>query len=421
MSNKTFALILAGGDGSRLRPLSTPEKPKQFMPFYRQETLLQRTYRRLGSLFPPDRIYVVTHARYLDQVRHDLPSADPRFILGESCKKNTAPCIALAARWIHEREPSAIFGVFSSDHHIGDEALFQQAVKRMLDCARHYQRLVILGVRPDVPSTQYGYIHCGRPFPKDGDGIYEVSQFTEKPEWSTACDFVRSGRTLWNCGVFAWKTQTLLNELHIHLNELYKKVQSIPIAQGRPGPQELDRYFQDAPNLSIDYGLLQKTRNLIVVKGDFVWTDLGSFDAIRALVRQEPACLNPELVKALSLCQAVPRRVEKPWGYELVWTETSQYVGKMLVIRARQTLSYQFHRVKEESIYVVEGELDFEFEEDGNRKTVILKAGDTFHIPPKMKHRMGARTDCRIFEVSTPHLDDVVRLEDSYGRAVELL
>jgi len=223
--------------------------------------------------------------------------------------------------------------------------------------------------------------------------------------------------------MFVWRADVLLREIKTFLPKIDQYLQKVPITNGRMRQQDVNRYFSQIESISIDYGVLERSKSVAVVEVDFHWSDLGSFAAIRQLVEEGRIRLNPELADTLpSTVDGAPkqppsRRVMKPWGHELIWAYTPQYIGKLLYIKAPHRLSYQYHNVKEESIYLLDGQMEFEFEVSGKRSSVRLGPGDTFHIPSKMRHRMIAIKDCTVLEASTPYLKDVVRLEDAYGRS----
>lgn len=422
-SANAYAVILAGGAGTRLAPISSPECPKQFVEFYDGKSLLQHTVLRLNELFPVRHIILATHQDYRKLSLEQFPNVEQSQIIFESERKNTAASIALTAWWLFHINPDVVFGVFPSDHFIAGEKSFGEAVTKAYDTARRYNKLVTLGIKPSKPSTEYGYIKRGARIASSEKGVYKVARFTEKPNAARARAYCKQGNYLWNSGMFIWRADVLLQEIKAFLPKMYKLLQKVTIANGKMRQQDMDKYFSQVESISIDYGIMERSKSVAVVEVDFHWSDLGSFASIRQLVEEGRIRLSQELTDTLpstvdgSPKQPPSRRVVKPWGHELIWAYTPQYVGKLLYIKAPHRLSYQYHNVKEESIYLLDGLMDFEYEVAGKRSSVRLGPGDTFHIPSKMRHRMIAIKDCTVLEASTPYLKDVVRLEDAYGRS----
>lgn len=419
----TYALIMAGGEGTRFYPISTPEKPKQFLSLYNNATLLQHTYNRIKQVIPPKNFFVATNDSYLGLVKEQLPEIDVFQLVGEPVKKNTAPCIAFAAWLISQKDPNAIMCVFPADHFIGDEAKFRKIIQQGISYAKEFESLITLGIQPSWPSTEYGYIQRGSLIKKGHDQLFNVKKFAEKPKDPVAKEYFQHGGYFWNSGMFIWKAETILDEIKDHLPKIHEALTKLPQVNGSYPAKEVQQFFHDIEGISIDYGILERSNKVLVLGASFEWSDLGSFDALNRIAHDGKVGLNQELMnqynkykEANNGKQSSQKLIEKPWGSELLWAKTNHYAGKILRITKGHRLSYQYHEEKEETVLLLEGELDFDYESEGERQTIRLKPGDSFHIPPKMKHRMIAHTDCRVLEVSTPHLEDVVRLEDAYGR-----
>jgi len=238
-----------------------------------------------------------------------------------------------------------------------------------------------------------------------------VESFTEKPDASTAAKYIGEGY-LWNGGIFAWKTRTFLDELAKYAPEL----DVIPECLNRGTSLE---YFNAVPSISIDYAVMEKSKRVAVIPCDVGWSDVGTWKGLYELSKKGGVIVASETLAVMreQLGLGLPMFVGKPWGHEEIWARTPDYVGKILVIKKNHRLSYQYHRVKEETIRLLEGVMDLECDAGGMHKIVRLSAGDVFHIPPQTKHRMIAVEDCQVLETSTPHLNDVVRVEDDYGRS----
>ena len=408
---------MAGGVSKRFRPLSTPERPKQFLELYGKGSLLQQTVSRLSPRFLPGQIIVSTNTQYEPLVRLQLVGTGVHRVIPEPVTKNTAPCIALAAWLLARQDPSAILAVFPADHFIGREAVFSDAVGRALRTAAARRALLTIGCPVRSPSTEYGYIKRGRAIDASAAvPLYAADRFTEKPPLHLARAYHSGfdGTYLWNSGMFAWRVDVFLAELKRHLPAMRALLDDVRVRKGRIVQEDLERFFSRAEAISVDYGILERSRRVLALEADMEWSDMGSPEALKKLAQRRRVELNPEIASIVSL---PPRRIRQPWGHELIWASTAHYLSKILVIKSGRRLSYQYHERKYESIHVLEGRVELEFERLGRRQTRRLKPGETFHIPPTMKHRMTALSDCHVLEVSTPHPEDVVRLEDVYGRA----
>jgi len=416
----TYALIMAGGEGTRFYPISTPDKPKQFLELYDNASLLQHTFNRINPLIKTKNTFIATNQRYLKLVQEQLGEIDCQQVIGEPVKKNTAPCIALVAWLISQIDPEAVMCVFPADHFIGQVSNFHSELSQAIVFAQEHDQLITLGIPPTWPSTEYGYINRG---PGMSQSIFSVEKFVEKPCESLAKEYLDNGNYLWNSGIFIWKAKVILNEIKKYLPDLHASLDLISKTNGASPDEHIKSFFHDVKSISIDYGVLEKSDSVCVLEADFSWSDLGTFDSLKRVAQKGNIQLSQEILtqyetlnENTQLNNELPKKIDKPWGFEEIWALTDQYVGKFLNIKKGHRLSYQYHLIKEESICVLSGEMDFEFEIDGIREIKRLRSGESFHIPPKMKHRMIGVTDCKIMEVSTPHLEDVVRLEDAYGR-----
>jgi mannose-1-phosphate guanylyltransferase len=279
------AFILAGGRGTRFWPLSTAKRPKQLLDFTGEGSLLALTVSRLTPLIPPERQWVITGGDLVDAVREAVPQIPAHQVIAEPVGRNTAPAVGLAAAILAERGEDAAFAVLPSDHLIepGDE--FRACLGRALDLAAAEPCLFTFGIRPTRPETGYGYIEAAEGF-GDHDGIRRVAAFTEKPEVEMARDYLASGRHWWNSGMFCWRSSTVLDGLAAHAPELLEVVSGIAKA-GSPGTAEfsaaLQEGFASAPSISIDYALMEKAENVLVVDATFGWNDVGHWLAMRDL------------------------------------------------------------------------------------------------------------------------------------------
>jgi mannose-1-phosphate guanylyltransferase len=398
MSMTTYAVIMAGGHGERLWPLSTPERPKQFLRLFGDRTMLQHTAARVLPLTAKDRILVVAGAEHAGLVQEQLPWLLPENLVSEPMARNTAPCVALAAAILRERDPEAMMIVLPADHLVHDEERYRQVLRVAVAEAKKGSHLVTLGITPTSPATGYGYIRANRAWSERAEGdVLLVDRFVEKPDLPTAKRYLASGEYYWNSGMFIWHVRTILEELERYMPSLVAAVtRLIPHFGSDRFAAELEKTYQLLEKQSIDRGVMEQSdRILLVPASDIGWNDVGTWDSLRS-----------ELV-----------HVEKPWGHEHIWAMNQNYVGKFLHIRAGESLSLQYHETKDETICVIEGKMRLRIgPSEEEIEEHILVAGDAMAIPPRTVHQMEAVEDTRIVEVSTPHLADVVRLRDRYGR-----
>ena len=270
-----FAVIMAGGAGTRFWPLSRAEKPKQFLPLGQGgESLLQSAVRRLRGVVEDTHIYGVTSERHAQASRDQLPQIPANNILAEPQGRNTAPCVAWAAAHIRRRDPQGLIAVLPADPHIGDEPAYKAVLKRALEAAGDGS-LVTVGVQPTRPETGYGYVELGE---QRGPGVFDVRRFVEKPDRARAEHFLQAGNFLWNSGMFFFRVDTVLDEVRKHLPELHTFVGDCDAAarQGREQALVQERYA-GLPSISIDYGVMERADQIRVVPGDFGWHDIGSW------------------------------------------------------------------------------------------------------------------------------------------------
>ena len=282
------ALIMAGGVGSRFWPKSKEEKPKQFLSFFEDErTLIQTTIERIKPLIPLERIIVSTNARYVDLVREQIPELPEENIIGEPVAKNTAPCIAFAASLIHYRDPDAAMVVLPSDHYIRENDIFINDINTCIKSLdEDSDRLVTLGIVPNRPETGYGYIQYddSNLISIDEQHAYPVKTFAEKPDMQTAIKFLQSGDFLWNSGMFIWKCKKIFEQIQMHLPVLYHQTQvfseHLKKNDGKIKPETLKNVYESCFSVSIDFGIMEKSDNVIVIPSNFHWSDLGSWMSI---------------------------------------------------------------------------------------------------------------------------------------------
>lgn len=278
MNKNNYAVLMAGGVGSRFWPVSTAEHPKQFRDLLGTgETLIQTTFRRLTALVPVENIYILTNERYSGLVQEQLKEIKPEQIVLEPVMRNTAPAVLLASLKIWEKNREAVMIMAPSDHWIEDEAAFSADIQLAFEACRSEDRIITLGITPSFPNTGYGYIQCE----EGSDRVKQVKKFTEKPTFQVARKFLQEGNYLWNAGIFIWNVDFILRSFKKNLPQLYTLFE-----KGRSvfnSSQEKDFIADNyplAPDISIDYGILEKEENIYVIAATFDWNDLGTWGSL---------------------------------------------------------------------------------------------------------------------------------------------
>ncbi|MFN8236720.1 MAG: mannose-1-phosphate guanylyltransferase [Chitinophagales bacterium] len=282
MSNNTYAAIMAGGIGSRFWPASRTAVPKQFLDILGVgRTLIQCTYDRFLKICPKENIFILTHADYVDLVKAQLPDITDEQILTEPARKNTAPCIAYSAFKINKLNPDANIIVAPSDHIILQEEEFLRISNLAVDFVSKHNALCTLGIRPTRPDTGYGYIQYYEE--EVSEGIHKVKTFTEKPQKEVAKQFLASGDFLWNGGIFIWNVKSILSSLEKNLLEVYDAfVEAESSLLSENEKSAVEKAFITCPNISIDYGIMEKADNVYTLPSSFGWSDLGTWASLYA-------------------------------------------------------------------------------------------------------------------------------------------
>jgi mannose-1-phosphate guanylyltransferase len=300
--NDAYAVILVGGKGKRLIPLSTDERPKAFLSVTKDcNSMFKNTVNRIKRLIPASRIVVVANKMHAKLVRKDFPGIKKGNLILEPISRNTAPAAALASYIIAGRDPGAVIAVLPTDHYISDE-------KRQLECIdngiefikRNVKGIVVLGLKPDYPSAQFGYVKvrcrpiiehiCLNPAaaqreaarlsadPARSVEVYKINRFVEKPDTGTAKKYLEDGRYLWNSGVFIFNARQFIRAVRAYAPKIYGVLRSGNIDE---------RSYSKAPDISLDYAIMEKSPDIYCIKGNYEWDDLGSFDAIRKVLIKE--------------------------------------------------------------------------------------------------------------------------------------
>ena len=465
-----YAVILCGGRGTRLWPLSRTLRPKQLLALNGEQTLLQQTALRLSQHVDPTHVYTVTHEDHKFEVRGQLATLFPEAIanvLAEPCSKNTLPAIAWATYQIYQQDPEALIGVFASDHTIDNEAAFLKAWKAAEQAAAQ-DYLVLLGIKPHKPATGYGYIKPSQDLAFNADmPIHQVAQFEEKPDLAKAQQFVGDGY-LWNSGMFVFKACVFMALLAQHQPAIHAQILAL-------APDNLADAYSQFPSLSMDCGLAeplaQAAAKIAVVPVDMAWSDLGSWDSIYArhakdvndnvshgevvmqdtqnslvwteaglvatlgldnvvVIQTTDATLvcdrsRTEDIKALvaevktrqPTLTEIHQTVFRPWGSYTVLEESANFKIKRIVVNPGAKLSLQMHHYRSEHWVVVSGVATIY--NDGVE--YILQENQSTYIPQTNKHRLANQeaVPLSIIEVQCGAYvgeDDIVRFDDNYGR-----
>lgn len=273
-----FAVIMAGGSGERFWPASRHSKPKQMLSLFDEKSLIEHTVERQLQLCPPENIIVITSQQLVEKLQARLP-IPAQNIIGEPCRRDTAPAVGLAAAIVQARGGSdAVMAMLPADQVIHDVTNYTATIKKLINIAEQEDQLITLGIKPTFPATGFGYIHRGSTF-KNYDNVYDCLGFQEKPDKSLAEKLIKSGQYFWNAGIFVWSVKSIF----CALNKSTPKIAEIctKLAESTTFSDDLTRLFPEMPKISVDYALMEKAQNIIVVPAGFDWDDAGSWPALK--------------------------------------------------------------------------------------------------------------------------------------------
>lgn len=324
MNKNYYAVLMAGGVGSRFWPVSTSAYPKQFHDMLGTgQTLIQKTFERLSTFVPTENILILTNARYNDLVLEQLPEVTQDQVVLEPAMRNTAPCILYAALKIQKKDPNAVMVVAPSDHWIEDEQAFAQDIIRCFDRCEREDALCTLGIVPTFPNTGFGYIEYGK---QEGGKLKKVLRFREKPNYETARDFLAQGNFLWNAGIFVWSARTIVNAFKQHKPTQHKLFFEGMSCYNTPEEKNfITDNYPKAENVSIDYAILEQSDSIYVLPASFDWNDLGTWGSLYDKLNKDQA--NNAIVNGMVLAQdASGNMIRSPRGKVIVVDGLQDYI-----------------------------------------------------------------------------------------------
>ena len=467
------AVILAGGKGTRFWPLSREAWPKQMLNILGEDTLLRQSIKRLDGFDTTLNIWICTTEGLAQDIRFHLQPLGKdaeriRFIV-EPVGRNTAPAIGLAAVTLHNLSADSVMIVMPSDHAIKDTKQFQEKLRCAIKVAEQ-DYLVAFGIEPKRPETAYGYIQSAHPLKGSKNEVFHVERFLEKPDLKTAEALVRQGNFYWNSGIFVWKASKILKEIKVHLPKLYQGLKKMGELKDYKD-KRVHEIYSSFENISIDYGVLEKSRDVLVIPSDFGWSDLGSWTALDDILEkdghgnilqgnsidigsehstviagervmatiglknmvvidtpdatlvsskenvQEVRKVVEALKKSKRDEHLIHRTVERPWGSYTVLEKGPRYKIKRIVLQPKAKLSLQIHNHRSEHWVVVSGTARVTKGEE----VFDVHPNESTFIPISVKHRLEnpGIIPLQIIEVQNGDYveeDDIERLDDDYQR-----
>ncbi len=460
-----YGIILAGGSGSRLWPLSRELYPKQLLKLDGENSLLQSTFNRLKSFIAPENIISITNIKHAPDVRFQLSQLQENpTVLAEPIAKNTAPAIAASVEYLKQiKDENEVVIIVPSDHLIKDFEGFAKSVETGMDAAKN-GKIVTFGIQPTYPETGYGYIKTK----SENNNVYDVDCFVEKPDLKTAQKYLLEGNYFWNSGIFMAKVSTLLEELSLYSKEIFENLSKLNFKETNTIKYGV---FENMPSISFDYAVMEKSNKIVLCKLQSDWSDLGSWqslydvtekdadgnvlegNAIVENVKNSFIYTDKKIVAAIGLediilvntedavlaCKSeysqevknifeklkkdddkahlVHKTVFRPWGWYTCLADGEGYLTKVICVSPQQKLSIQSHNHRSEHWVVLEGKAKVVLDGKDN----YLEAGQSIDIPVQAKHSLQNPydTDLKIIEVQKGDYiseDDIIRYEDIYGR-----
>lgn len=289
-NNHNHIVIMAGGVGSRIWPMSVENKPKQFIDVLGVgRSLLQLTYDRFKGLCPNENVWIVTNKKYDAWIKEQLPEVPAENILLEPCRRNTAPCIAYVSWHIKAKDPKANLVITPSDHIVMDTAEFRRVITQCLKFTSETDAILTLGMKPNRPETAYGYIQAdlSSSSPRNKE-IFRINTFREKPDLKTAQKYIQQNNFFWNAGIFIWSVSTIVNAFRIYSPAISKIFENMLSIYGTDKEQEMiDLHYPECENISVDYAIMEKAEEIFVCPANFGWSDLGSWSSLYMHTRHD--------------------------------------------------------------------------------------------------------------------------------------
>ena len=307
---------MAGGIGSRFWPMSTPQHPKQFIDITGcGRTMIQQTFDRFEGIIDLEHVWVVTSANYKELVTEQLTGINPQHILLEPCMRNTAPCIAYVSWKIQKEDPEALIVVAPSDHLVLNVPAFQETIRKGIDFVSVGNRILTLGMTPTRPETGYGYIEQSTEIEC---GIYKLAAFREKPNLSTAIEYLQKGGFTWNSGMFLWSVNAIVSELRAHVPQIAGVMDQMADSFFTEREQEVvNQLFPTCEKISIDYAVMEKTHLAYVLPSEFGWSDLGTWGSLHTLTAHDENN-NAVIGDSVKLVEAEGNMIKMPYGKQVV-------------------------------------------------------------------------------------------------------